>query len=291
MHVASVSKLVTAMAMTRLLDTKGISYDTPIAGYLPKYWAKGPNVGKITFRHLMTQRSGLDFNVSSSASDYSFMKAKVAAGTTHLGQYWYQSMNFGLCRILISTINGNISPAASFSMPGIPNWNDLVWDAVTISAYAQYVHDHVFAPAGVSGPTLTHPSGDALAYSFPANGAGWNSGDLSTVSGGAGWHMSVDDLLDVMGAFRRQGTIMSKPQAQTMLDAGFGIDVIQGTPLGTLYNKNGAWGMGGKEEQSLAYFLPQDMELVVLANSPVGSPEKFFRGIVTDLYLANIKHS
>ena len=291
MHIASCSKLVTAIAMTRLLNAKNIPYDTPIAGYLPKYWAKGPNVNKITFRHLMTHRSGLDFNVQSSASDYGFMKSKVAAGTTHLGQYWYQNMNFGLCRILISTLNGNIATSATFTNPGVPNWNDIVWDSVTIGAYAKYVRDHVFAPAGVSGPTLGHPSADALAYSFPVNGAGWNSGDLSTVTGGAGWHMSVDELLDVMGTLRRKGTIMSTTQAQTMLDSGFGIDVIQSTPLGTLYNKNGAWGSGGKEEQSLAYFLPQDIELVVLTNSPVGSPPRFFRKVVSDLYLANVKQT
>src|SRR5262249_13118829 len=144
MHIASCSKLVTAIAMTRLLNAKGIAYDTPIAPYLPKYCTKGPNANQITFRHLMTHRSGLDFNVSSSASDYAFMKGQIAAGTTHLNQYWYQNMNFGLCRILISTINGNISTSATFSKPGVPNWNDLVWDAITISAYAKYVRDHVF---------------------------------------------------------------------------------------------------------------------------------------------------
>jgi len=46
---------------------------------------------------------------------------------------------------------------------------------------------------------------------------------------------------------------------------------------------------GGHVEQSLAYFLPQDMELVVLANSPIGSPAQFFRDVVTSIYLANIK--
>ncbi len=39
--------------------------------------------------------------------------------------------------------------------------------------------------------------------------------------------------------------------------------------IGTLYNKNGLWQNGSNQvEQSLAYFLPRDMELVVLANSP-----------------------
>ncbi len=292
MHVASCSKLVTGIAMTKLLNDKNLSYDTPIINYLPNYWPKGPNADKITFRHLMTHTSGLNYNVKSSASDYGFMKSQVATGVTHLGQYWYQNMNFGLCRILITTINGNISPDTNFNLPSIPNPNDVVWDFVTIQSYAQYVREHVFKPAGVSGPGFGHPAPDALAYGFPVSGNGWNSGDLSSVSGGAGWHMSVDDLLDIMGTFRRKGTIMSTTQAQTMLDNGFGIDVRTSTPLGMLYNKNGAWGdSGGHVEQSLTYFLPQDMELVVLTNSPVGSPGQFFRDVVTNTYVANIKTS
>jgi CubicO group peptidase (beta-lactamase class C family) len=289
MHVASCSKLVTGMAMTKLLNDKGLSYDTPISSCLPAYWSKGQNVGNITFRHLMTHRSGLNFGVKSSASDFNFMRAQIAAGTTKLGQYWYQNMNFGLCRILISTLNGNISTGAVFSHPNVANWNELMWDGVTIQAYAKYLKDRVFAPAGVVGPTLDHPAADALAYNFPDTGKGWNSGDLHAVSGGAGWHMSADDLLDVMGAFRRSGAIMSKTQAQTMLDSGFGIDVQQATPLGKLYNKNGRWAnKAGQTEQGLAYFLPNNTELVVLANSPIGTPGKFFRDLVTNIYLSNI---
>ncbi|HKD09043.1 MAG TPA: hypothetical protein VKB79_24280 [Bryobacteraceae bacterium] len=201
----------------------------------------------------MTHTSG--FNSGTSNSDYPFMKSEVAAGVTDLGQYHYQNMNFGLCRILISTINGNISPSANFPLPLFPNWNDIVWDFVTIQAYAAFVNAHVFAPAGVAGPTLDRPGADALAYQFPVSGNGWNSGNLSAMSGGAGWHMSVDDLLDAMSAFRRKGTIMTSVQAQLMLDDGFGIDVNMNTPMGRLYNKNGLWQDGsGHVEQSLAYF-------------------------------------
>ena len=49
------------------------------------------------------------------------------------------------------------------------------------------------------------------------------------------------------------------------------------------------WASGAAQtEQSLAYFLPRDMELVVLANSPIGNPGQFFRDVVTNLYLNNI---
>jgi CubicO group peptidase (beta-lactamase class C family) len=287
MHVASCSKLITAMAMTLLLNDKQISYDAPIIDHLPNYWAKGQNVDKITFRHLMTHTSGLNYNVSSSASDFEFMMFQIAVGVTKLGQYWYQNMNFGLCRILIATINGNIATSTIFDPPYD---NDQMWDYVTIQSYALYVNQNVFTPAGVSRPSFNHSIFDALAYTFPVFGNGWNSGNLASFSGGAGWHMSVDELLNVMGAFRRQGTIMSPAQAQTMLDNGFGVDVTNTTPLGTMYNKNGLWQDGaGRTEQSLAYFLPQDMELVVVANSPVGWPSQFFRDVVSNIYLANIK--
>ena len=288
MHIASVSKLITAMAMTRVLNDKKMSYDTPIINWLPHYWAKGPNIDKITFRNLMTHTSG--FNTGKSDSDFNFMKGHVAAGVTGVGTYHYQNMNFGLCRILLSTITGVLSTNAVFNIPFLSNFNDLVWDFTTINGYSAYVNAHVFAPAGVSGPSLDHPNPDALAYNFPVNGNGWNSGNLASMSGGAGWHASVDDLLNVMGTFRRGGSIMSTTQAQLMLDDSFGIDLTQTTPLGKLYNKNGLWQDGSAHvEQSLAYFLPQEMEMVVLANSPIGAPAQFFRDVVTNVYLANIK--
>jgi len=284
MHIASVSKLITAIAMTKLLDAKNISYDAHIIDYLPVYWQKGPNIDKITFRHLMTHTSG--FSTGSSSSDYLFMKGKVAAGVAGVGMYDYENMNFGLCRILIAVINGNI-PKGLILPPQIA---DTFWDYVTIAAYKKYVEDNEFKPSGVTGPTLDHPAGDALAYTFPVGGNGWNSGDLTSVTGGAAWHMSANQLLNVMNTFRRKGTIMPNAKAQGMLDAGFGIDVVgMNTPAGKLYNKNGLWGDGSAHvEQSLAYFLPENMELVVLANSPVGAPPKFFRDVVTQIYVNNV---
>lgn len=277
MHVASVSKLITAIAMSKLLGDKQISVDARIVDYLPTYWPKGPNIGKITFRHLMTHTSGF---VAGGQTDFGAMKSRVAQGVGAVGSYHYENMNFGLCRILIAVINRYIDKHAVIG--------DQAWDYCTIQAYMRYTGINVLAPSGAAGATLAHAPGCALAYGFPTAGQGWNSGDLKTVSGGAGWHLSINQLLDVMGTFRRKGTIMSVAHAQTVLDSGFGIDVIQKTPAGLLYNKNGWWGGAGGVEQSLAFYLPQNMELVVLANSPIGAPAKFFRAVVSDLYLAHL---
>ncbi len=205
-------------------------------------------------------------------------------------------MNFGLCRILLATINGNV-PVDWFllgSQGGLPPWwIDNSWDSSTISAYASYVAREVFAPSEVTGPDFTHDAADALAYNFPVTGNGWDSGDLTSMAGGAGWHMSVDELLQVMATFRRGGTIVSPAQAQVMLDDGFGIDFSVATPLGTYYAKLGGWNdNAGHQEQGVAFYLPLNMELVVLVNSPV------FEGPITDwlypfvkaAYLAHITY-
>jgi CubicO group peptidase (beta-lactamase class C family) len=288
MHVASVSKLITAVAMTKVLAAHGISPDARIRDQLPGYWLRGPHIGDITYRHLMTHTSG--FNVTSpsdSASDFATMKAQVAAGVSGVGSYRYENMNFGLCRILLATITGAIPVDLDWSLSFIPE--DFVWDVITTSAYSDFVETHVFGAACVTGPTLDHPSQDALAYGMPL-GSGWNSGNLTSMAGGAGWHASVRDLLAVMNDVRRGGNILEPGQAQGMLDDGFGIDLTLTTPAGTLYNKNGFWrDNSGRTEQALAYFLPEDMELVVLANSPVGSQNAFFRDVVTDVYLDNLE--
>lgn len=279
MHVASVSKTITAMAMTKLLDNKRISYDAKIINYLPPYWIKGRNIDQITFRNLMTHTSG----IIDSGMDYLSTKARVKAGvlSDKLNKYSYANMNFSLCRILIPMVDGF---PMDFPYP------DVYWDYFTIQLYHQYVHGNVFEPAGVTmtNASLERPTKCALAYGLPQS-AGWDSGGLTSVSGGAGWHISASDLLKVMDAFRRRGSIISPAKAKSMLDSGFGIDVIQDTEAGRLYNKNGLWWNGICVEQSLAYFLPEDMEMIVLANSPIGVPAKFFRGVVSDIYLANLR--
>src|SRR5215510_14925264 len=80
MHVASCSKLITAIAMTRTLAAHHLPASTKIIDYLPTYWAKGPNIDKVTFAELMTHRSG--FRVNGSDMSFPTMKALIAGGVT-----------------------------------------------------------------------------------------------------------------------------------------------------------------------------------------------------------------
>ena len=294
MHVASVSKYLTAVGLVKTLDSKGISYDAKIIGYLPTYWTKGPNIDKISFRHLMNHTSG--FSTNSSKSDYAFMKGRVAAGVpaANVGTTGdYENMNFGLMRILMPIINGNVPKGTEF-FP-LPAINDQIWDAVTLYHYRKYMQANVFNPAGVFNVQFAPILGvqNALAYRFPhANVAGWNSGNLASVAGGAGWRLSTKELLNVMNHMRRKNTIIPAAKAQLLLDSKFGIDQVIDTPAGKLYNKNGAWGTGDKKtEQCVAYFFPNGMDVVVFVNSPISTNDPPFslRGLVKDAFINNLQ--
>jgi hypothetical protein len=312
MHVASVSKLMTAMAMTVLLRDHNISPDAQIIDYLPDYWAKGPNIEYIVFRNLLNHTSGLsaDYRV-----DFDKMKSAIAGGinlpiaggtnpnTLTLGQYKYQNLNYGLFRILLAVINGYINKNLYWGLPPISDpVNDQIWDAVTIAAYEAYLQAKVFGPSSVGGATLDHPPGCALAYKGPDDTKhGWNSGSLRQGCGCFGWHLSVNDLLDVMGQFRRGNGILTSADAQAMLDNGFGVDPLMGdqalpaaftTLAGNLYCKPGNWNNTvNQDEQSLAFFLPQDMELAVFVNSMVDGQTgstNLFREVVKQAYVESL---
>jgi hypothetical protein len=319
MHVASVSKLITAMAMTRALRDYQISADAAIGGYLPYFWTQGPNIGKITFRQLLTHTSG----ITSGAADYLSMKTQVNQGVdaSAIGVYAYANMNFSLCRMLLATIlmlvvsyryegvadtsqppGGEHSPEYGGPFPPtlqpiksirevtfVNQWpsDDNSRDWLSIQTYQSYVVEKVLI--GGEAHRLAHAAGDALAYAYPKqpNQNGWNSGDLSTGVGAYGWHFSTTDLLKAMGDFRRGGMILTQQDAQQMLDDSFGIDWIQNDGAGNFYEKNGLWTDGQRTEQATVFFLPNQTELVVLVNSNVDATI-WLAGTVEQVYKAHL---
>lgn len=182
MHVASVSKLITAMALTKVPHSHNISPDARIARWLPRYWVLGPGVDRITFRQLLTHASGLVGLTTPGPMDYVFMKDQVALGVVGVPT-GYKNANYGLCRILLATID-----AAHLFGP-LTTTNDQYWDLTSMRYYQRYVQEQVFDPVGVVS-SLVHEGDDALAYPVPVAGTGWDSGDKSALSGACGWHLS-----------------------------------------------------------------------------------------------------
>lgn len=197
MNIASVSKFITAVAMVDLLEQRNIDPDTSIAQWLPAYWTLGANVDDITFEMLMTHSSGL---ANSGSTDFATMRQLVAGGVTPNlpTTFTYENTNFALQRILIATLGGYVSRNLNLGSTGV---NDAIWNAATTAAYRAYVDKNVFGPAGVKNARFDKTADTALAYAFNGGG-GWDSGDLSWRAGSGGWHLSVDEILDVAGTYR-----------------------------------------------------------------------------------------
>jgi len=289
MNVASVSKFVTAIAMVDLLQRRGIDPETAIEPWLPDYWSLGPNADEITFSMLMTHASGLN---NSGSTDFLTMRTLVQQGVTPNlpTRFTYENTNFGLQRILIATLGGYVQPGMNFGVPGM---NDAMWDAVTTAAYTDYVEKNVFAKAGVTGASFAKNANTALAYTI-SGGSPWNSGDLSWRAGSGGWHLSVDDILNVARTYRYSNAIVPNSVARDAITNRFGLDGRWNTLAGFVYHKNGSWRrqpdcpVGQQQEQSLLLLMPDNMEMALLVNSPVGPNCTFLRGLVQQIFTDNI---
>ena len=217
MYIASMSKTLSAVALLKILDKKGISINTPIAGFLPDDWALGPNVEDITFFHLLTHRSGLS---KAGTQTYADLKAGIANGTASTSDDQlsdYTNHNFSLMRILIPIIA--IDPGV------IQNWAN-VWPIEDVYAawYAIYVKDNVLAPAGVNKSACA-PSEDAnsrtllYAMSNPA-ASGFDPGDWTDQCGATGWYLSANELTSFLAHLRFTEDILND-DTRTMMDELF----------------------------------------------------------------------
>jgi CubicO group peptidase (beta-lactamase class C family) len=269
MHIASVSKYLTALGVMKALRLKNLSIDTKISGYLPAYWSKGNNIDKITFRHLLTHRTG--FKVDGDGSDFSLMRSEVAAGVSNVGEYsGYENLNFGLCRILIPVLMGLMEKDFA--------GGDNLWDVVSVAWFKSFMQDKIFTPAGVPNvgfaPAMGYKSANAYLFPYNPTQKGWNSGDLSTAVGGAGFRMSSSELLKVVDHALRRGTILDAPAVQTGLNWGLGINGSFSSPEGTVFYRKGRWKSSKGTEQTALFIFPDNIEVAVFVNSEIGIEKK-----------------
>lgn len=262
LHVASCSKLMTAIGLVKLLDKKNISLDASILPYLPNYWTKGNGVSGITFRKLLNHTSGL--SGANSACDFPFMKSQIAMGP-NVPAGTYANVNFSIMRVLITVIDGHLTTDKTWGF----GLTDALWDAVCINYFQSYMNKEVFSLAGLPtigfAPEVGGPT--AKAYSSRTDPQG-RDGNWATLAGGVGFYMSVGQILKTLSAFRN-GTIMPAARAQYMLDNGLGNNGTYSTGIGKIHFRKGAWSVNDGEEQSVLYCLPNNVNIAVFINSPI----------------------
>ncbi|WP_243074329.1 serine hydrolase domain-containing protein [Microbacterium sp. SS28] len=289
MNVASVSKLVTAIAARKALADAGVPGGTAIYPFLPLYWRRGPNIDEITFDMLLTHRSGF-YNPVTDYALLGDLKGQVARGAllgVPLGDATYQNVNFGLFRILIPVVTGAIK-VSLLAPSGLEDDHDRLWSALSVQGYHDYVQQNVFAPVQITGAATTSDPGNALAYQWPMPGAGWDSGDLSETSATTGWHLTANELVRLLDAFGK-GTIVPRADAWAMLESWWGIDRSRATKAGRYFLKDGRWESGGNQlEQTVAGMLPGGLPFSLLMNSQLGPDTPSLISIVAAAVEAHI---
>jgi CubicO group peptidase (beta-lactamase class C family) len=226
MFIASQSKTISALALLKLLHDRGISVEESIAGYLPSDWVPGANVEDVTFRRLLTHRSGLDAaDVSCcnpAGQTLDMLRTYVEQGSTGASDTQpsvYTNANFSLLRILIPQIAAGDDVIAAYA-------NLYPLDAVYAGIYADYVRQNVFVPAGIDA-TLCAPDESAnsrtLLYAFPDAGAqGFDAGDWSLSCGAAGWYLSAVELARLLAFLRFTDDILPSESRELMDDLFLG---------------------------------------------------------------------
>ncbi|MFN2596744.1 MAG: serine hydrolase domain-containing protein [Pyrinomonadaceae bacterium] len=251
--VASVSKLVTAIAAVRILAERHIDVGAAIGPYLPSDWEVSDYVKKITFAQLLSQRSGIK-DYGNVEQDYATLKelfeqpVSGSATTTCQGSdvknvshpinpndqtYCYSNYNFAIFRVLLPKVAGLAEDGNPATRP-----------QTLADQYVKLVQQNVFDPVGRKGVTCRPPaqnpgaSNYALAYVYPGTKQGYDWGDRTLTCGADGWYLSVEDLAKVLASLSAgDGKILTPKQLDDMRTSSLGLDVAFDKEI----EKNGGW--------------------------------------------------
>ncbi len=148
-HYGSMTKLVTAVAVMKLVESKAVDLDAPVAQYIPEF----PSAFGITVRNLLTHSSGLPDREA-----------------THLVAYGEETMpalNEVLMRYLADLHKLDFAPGTSSAYS---NWNYLVLgvlvERVARMPYESFVTQFILRPLGMEHTAFRHadePAGTSVA--------------------------------------------------------------------------------------------------------------------------------
>ena len=247
--IASVTKHFTAGAILRLADQGKLRLDDPLSRFFP---AARPRIGALTIRHLLDHTSGL--TRGGPAPRRAALSVIRRGGTARAqGEDWdYSNYNFSLLGLVIEQASG--------------------------LDYAQYVHDELAVPLGLTGTGYCE-DGSVV----PGRTRDYQSG-VKTVSPTSYWTQPrffaagglCSTVLDLVRweTTLEEGRVVSPAMLQAMrtparlpggLEAGYGY----GTRLGITgrHRKLGHTGGGQSNKAVVARYPDDDVTVAVLLNT------------------------
>ena len=274
-RLASVSKQFTAMAVMVLQEQGKLDYDDLITKYLPE---QGVYPG-ITIRHLLTHTSGLpDYYDLIEEGDGLLTNAEAARFVARIGeaefapgqQYEYSNSAYELLALIVEAASGK--------------------------RFADFMRDHVFAPASMPGALIVDHRRPEIAkrvYGYDNTSKGYQLNDahyLNGIVGSGGTYASLNDFYGWDKSLYSGAVVSTKTLKQAFTPAtlnsgdetkyGFGwrLDDYRGHPR---IAHGGSW-VGFRTH--IARFTSQQLTIVVLSNLSDFEPGLYLDR-VADIYL------
>jgi CubicO group peptidase (beta-lactamase class C family) len=241
MYIASVSKTVSALTMMRTLQLAGVSLDASIDPYLPSYWTRGSNIAQVTFRHLMSHRSGLDVGPDGSnpgattgsvtGQGIQALRNVIAAGVDvdnmldEGASTPYVNANFGLLRVLAPMVL--FGEAYHTGQMDVAKTNE---DEVFSASFSELASVLVLEPTGMA-PTACGPRETAGKQTMYYNINNASSADLlnhaidgnpQRVCGATGFHLSAIELGGILAHLRYTDHIINASMRSQMNASSLG---------------------------------------------------------------------
>ncbi len=258
--VASLSKVLTTIAVLQSLKAHNLTINSTISPYLPPDWVQGPNIDTITFGDLLTHSAGFRVNGNGSNTTYAVIQQQIQNGVLLSDKQvpQYNNLNFAIFRELLPFMEGFNDPGAATRANA------------TATFYIDYMNQHVFQPLGIPNAScdpaaVTNP---VLSYPVPPIGAtnGTDWGDWTLACGGGGWKLSVADLYKVMLDLAGGNTLLSDDQKSLMNANCLGWDCSVQTQTDYV-GKNGALSSGGLVLWTFFGIFKCTVPVVVIVNS------------------------
>jgi hypothetical protein len=231
---ASMSKTISAMVVLKLLQDQGRSVDDPIAPHLPSGWSHGPNVDTITFKQLLSHRSGLDPNKLTgpggnavpglAGQSYQALQQLIAQGSTGAsdGQASdYTNINYSLTRILIPNLYyGKDWIETHFAGHFANGDHDVIYGGIYTGTVIQKLLQ-LFGSGWSCGPREL-PNARTRYYSMTTpTVSGVDHGSWCAGIGATGWHLSTAELTGLVAVQSVVSQQLFSAQTRGRMDAEY----------------------------------------------------------------------
>lgn len=268
--IGSCSKTITAFAIFKALEAKGLDERAEIAPFLPTGWVLPAANKKLRFQDVMSHTAGL----SNFGGNWVALKKTIETPTTGIGNYKYDNVNYTLCRVLLAYLIHNRKDIESGFNP----------DFLTCTMYLEYVRTQIFKPCGLVrwkeiniGPwsegvtdkeDLPKNMTRYYNYSKPSlNGiTRWTT---YLEAGPGGFYMNPTEVAQIIAA-GEQFKIVSKEMMNDMKVKKLGFDGQVDGAHGAYVWKNGVWDDGDATMRGIYTVImnfPNNVQLIFHTNA------------------------